>query len=89
MPSAPKRIQSRNHDSQRGTACARGYDRKWRSAAVLYRLDHPVCEDCKRALATDVHHPIKVADRPDLKLDPNNMMALCHECHAKRTAKGE
>ena len=37
----------------------------------------------------DVHHIIKLADRPELRDDATNLMSLCHSCHSKRTAAGE
>jgi 5-methylcytosine-specific restriction endonuclease McrA len=39
--------------------------------------------------ATESHHIAKIADRPDLRLDPANLMALCQSCHAIRTGRGE
>jgi 5-methylcytosine-specific restriction endonuclease McrA len=39
--------------------------------------------------ATDVHHVAKIANHPELRLDPLNLMALCRACHATRTGKGE
>jgi 5-methylcytosine-specific restriction protein A len=54
---------------------------------------HPVCVDCEeRGIvrpATDVHHVQKVADYPELELVESNCMALCHEDHSIRTARGE
>jgi 5-methylcytosine-specific restriction protein A len=39
--------------------------------------------------ATDVHHIQKLRDRPELKYEESNLMALCSKCHDRRTAKGE
>jgi hypothetical protein len=48
------------------------------------------CEAEGRAgAATDVHHKQKLRDRPDLKYEESNLVALCSEHHDKRTAKGE
>jgi 5-methylcytosine-specific restriction endonuclease McrA len=40
-------------------------------------------------VATDVHHVMKVAENPEMKLIESNCMALCHECHSARTGMGE
>lgn len=39
--------------------------------------------------ATDVHHVKKLKDRPDLKYEDENLMALCGMHHDQRTARGE
>lgn len=39
--------------------------------------------------ATDVHHIAKLRERPDMKYDEANLMALCKMHHTKRTARGE
>jgi 5-methylcytosine-specific restriction protein A len=39
--------------------------------------------------ATDVHHKQKLRDRPELKYEFDNLLALCSACHDSRTAKGE
>ncbi len=57
--------------------------------------EHPYCErqgKCGRLpasmrLATEVHHKQPVASRPDLRLDPANLEALCHACHSEITAR--
>lgn len=82
------------HDEYRGTAASRGYDRRWRAFRRWYLRRFPLCADClmreRRVVeATDVHHKVKVADRPDLQYEESNCMALCHECHSVRTARGE
>ena len=54
---------------------------------------NPLCADCtERGLVTpanEVHHLLKVRDRPDLKLDAENVRCLCESCHSTRTARGE
>ena len=53
----------------------------------------PLCRDCRSAgrltPARDVHHIVKLRERPDLRLDSDNVMPLCRPCHELRTARGE
>ena len=76
---------------QRGTSSARGYDGVWQRfrAWFLRQPENVVCADCKREASRDVHHKIKLRERPDLRLDPLNCMGLCGACHKARTARGE
>jgi len=47
-----------------------------------------MCEREGRIVAAEeVDHILTIADRPDLRLDPNNLRSLCHQCHAKVTAE--
>lgn len=95
MPNKPKTYspQGKSPDQQRGSAAKRGYDRQWRKFRIAFLRQHPLCEDClenKRVTAaTDVHHKIKVALNPRLKLVESNCKALCSACHDRRTALGE
>lgn len=67
------------------------YDRHWQKIRALYLANHPLCVDCQKegrlTPATEVHHIVKVknggSDRED------NLMALCHSCHSRRTQRGE
>lgn len=83
----------REQDRWRGSAASRGYDRTWRRVRLMYLAEYPLCADCealgRAQAATEVHHRAKVADAPERRLDPGNLMALCHECHASRTGRGE
>jgi hypothetical protein len=60
---------------------------------VALMRDGGMCQDCmdrmragigiKPNRATLVHHIIPRSERPDLELDPDNLRALCAECHEK------
>lgn len=83
---------ARQYDAWRGSSTSRGYDAAWRRVRVAYLAENPLCADCfphRLTPATEVHHVAKVADRPDLRLDFDNLKALCKACHSARTAKGE
>lgn len=67
------------------------YDRQWRNVRLKVLADEPLCIDCKSVgkvrPAQEVHHirPISVA--PHLRLNRNNLVPLCCECHDKRHGK--
>lgn len=75
---------------QRGSAASRGYDRRWQKKRRAFLREHPLCVACERAgltvAATDVDH-IK-PKRDGGTDDPENLQALCHACHSKKTASG-
>lgn len=80
------------HDKFRGSSSSRGYDYKWQQFRLRYLRANQLCLDCLKIglvePAVDVHHIHKLRDGGK-KLDPKNCMALCHECHAVRTNRGE
>ena len=52
---------------------------------VILRRDGYRCQNCKRygriREAVTVHHIQHLDDRPDLALDPQNLVSLCAACH--------
>ncbi len=91
---APKPAQAaRLYDRDRGSASSRGYDRTWQKFRRFILTQRPMCQDCQPegyvTAACEVHHVIKLTDRPDLRLDPDNVLALCTPCHSRRTGRGE
>lgn len=65
---------------------------KWRRMSNAYLRSHPLCEMCRQCgvvtPAVDVHHIISFTQFDGLKMletayNPNNLMALCKECHHK------
>ena len=97
MPSRPTPHHAAGHRARtadrRASAAARGYDRHWARARTAHLTEHPLCEDCRQhgrlAPATQVHHLVRVTERPDLMYTPDNMLSLCERCHSRRTARGE
>ena len=61
----------------------------WRKLRDTYMHKHPLCEEClkqgKVTPAEDIHHkksPFKGGEiNYNLLLDPENLMALCKDCH--------
>jgi 5-methylcytosine-specific restriction endonuclease McrA len=65
----------------------------WRRLRALFLVDEPLCHDCEQlgrlTPAVEVHHVQARRKRPDLALDPENLMGLCKPHHPARTARGE
>ena len=60
--------------------------RKWlRTRERVLRRDEYMCRECRRygrtTPATTVHHILPLEQRPDLKLNSQNLISLCNECH--------
>ena len=95
MPWSPKtnKIDKLKVAENRPSSSQRGYDNSWRTVRIYHLSNFPLCGDCltdgKFIPANEVHHKIKLKDRPDLRDEPSNLMSLCKSCHSKRTAKGE
>jgi 5-methylcytosine-specific restriction protein A len=83
----------RQRDHYRGNSRQRGYDNQWERFRLSYLRRHPLCADCEKQgkyiPATEIHHIRKLRDYPALKYEKSNLMGLCHECHSRRTIKGE
>ena len=85
--------QAASETATRESAARRGYDRAWQRTRLRVLSQRPLCEDCAErgdvAPATEVHHRVKIRVAPERKHDASNLVALCAECHATRTAAGE
>lgn len=57
------------------------YGRQWRNRALSYLRTHPVCERCRTAPATEVHHLIPVKRIRQSIVPDAYLQALCHTCH--------
>jgi 5-methylcytosine-specific restriction protein A len=77
----------------RESAARRGYDRKWAECRKAYLAAHPLCEDClaegRTAAAVLVHHKEPVDERPDLRLNWENLRGLCRNCHEIRHGRAK
>jgi len=40
-------------------------------------------------IGAELHHIVKLEARPELRLEPDNVLGLCSRCHKKRTDQGE
>ena len=82
-------------DRERGSGTQRGWSPKWAAFSKAYLADHPLCvsPECsalpvwRRPASTDVDH-IDGTGRNGLRAyDDDNLMALCHPCHSRKTAR--
>lgn len=68
-----------------GTTAERGYDNRWRRLSERYRAEFPLCQVCEsKAIVTpakQVHHIVKIGDNEDLRLNWDNLLAVCVDCH--------
>lgn len=59
-----------------------------RIRARRLRYDKYQCQECRKygrlIEATEVHHIKHLEDAPELALDFNNLVSLCHKCHNKQ-----
>lgn len=59
----------------------------WRNLAARFLQLHPLCRICMIRPAVCVHHIVPLAkmgaDLETRGLDPENLAALCDECHEK------
>lgn len=82
----------RRHDERRGSAAARGYDRRWQTVRAAYMAQYPLCGRCQmRGLvkqADMVHHIVAIADG-GARLDFDNLISLCWACHGKVGPSGD
>lgn len=59
-----------------------------RAQLTLVRRQEGCCAKCGRKLFGDngfgeMHHVLPVSERPDLALDLDNLVLLCHDCHVE------
>ena len=77
-------------DHHRGSSADRAYDGDWQHFRLYILRTRPICESehgCSQ-VAEEVHHICKVAARPDLRLDPENVQALCAAHHRALGGRG-
>ena len=71
----------------RSNAASRGYDSSWTRLSRQFRAANPLCERCAAegttTVADLVHHKVPVEERPDLRLDWNNLESICRTHHAR------
>lgn len=82
--SRQKSEDDKAYEQFRGSASARGYDRRWRDVRIKYLRAHPICERCRdrgRIAAAQLVHHIHPINEGGAKYDLKNMQALCNECH--------
>lgn len=62
----------------------------WRKLSKAFREEHPLCEEClkkgKYVPSEVADHIVRVEDGGE-PLDRNNLQALCHRCHNRKSGK--
>jgi len=62
---------------------------EWQNMRIYILYRDKTCRKCsteeRPVMAEEVDHIIDIADRPDLRLDPNNLQGLCKSCHSKKS----
>lgn len=95
MPSKPirhKAIESCKHTVARANGDHRKLlsTRRYRRFRLIVLANRPVCEESAcSSPALDIHHVRRLAKHPSDLCRADQVLALCHSCHSKRTAKGE
>lgn len=73
---------------KRKTTKEKGYDSRWKSMSENVRKERPLCEDCLEngivRPSAECHHVVPISVDRHRRLDPNNVVALCKECHHRR-----
>jgi len=63
--------------------------KKWQDMRIYILYRDKTCMICSTeehpVMAEEVDHIIDIVDRPDLRLDPQNLQGLCKSCHSKKT----
>lgn len=57
---------------------------RWARVRREHLRANPSCAACRNPHRLQVHHIVPFEDRPDLELDPSNLITLCmgfYECH--------
>ncbi len=70
----------------------RGYDSKWADLRAWYIREHPLCELCLakgETRAGQVVHHIRPLKEGGSRLDQENLMTLCNQCHAEVHGQGD
>lgn len=53
----------------------------WPAVRAAHLAKHPACEVCGRTDDIEVHHCLPFHERPELELDPDNLISLCRRDH--------
>ncbi|WP_147612315.1 HNH endonuclease signature motif containing protein [Treponema pectinovorum] len=63
------------------------HNTKWYNLRKQVKKEHPFCAYCGERQRLEVHHIRSVRDNPELMYDINNLLVLCHSCHAVETRR--
>ena len=83
-------IHQHDPSSVRGTTSQRGYDSAWEKLRSAKLSTDPFCQiqtHCQGMLAVEVDHRVKIRNRPELRLEWDNLQSTCIPCHRAKTAR--
>jgi 5-methylcytosine-specific restriction endonuclease McrA len=89
------RAREKRHGSHDKSTTERGYGWDWQCFRATVIRERPICEwmDTEHPgivkPSIELHHLTKIKHAPDRRLDPENVVALCEQCHDAATARGE
>lgn len=63
----------------RASAHARGYDHEFQTIRAEIFSENPICQNCGRWPAEELHHLVPIADGGDHSRE--NLIPLCRICH--------
>lgn len=78
-----EKLVNKKYEKTRETAVKRGYNTRWRKLRKMVLNEKPICEECERVPATEVHH--LNGDSRDNRME--NLQPLCKSCHSKTGVK--
>ncbi len=67
------------------------YSRQWKQISMLYRKQHPLCEECERngrIVKADLVDHIVAVNNSGSMWSWDNLQSLCMNCHNKKHSKG-
>ena len=85
---AKRQAENRARKRNRGGAVDPRSTRKWTSLSKRRRQRFPICETPGCDLPSEqTDHVIPVEENPKLAFRWSNLQALCHPCHARKSAE--
>ena len=88
----PKKDKPNRQETPKRKLRQKAYQsQSWKCLREVYMHQHPLCEEClkknKVTPAQSIHHIKSPFEKGvinyQLLLDPNNLMAVCNECHGE------
>lgn len=91
---AHRKAQRIEQDAARGSTTERGYDGAWKRLRSAFLRAHPLCmcDVCREGelfvtVAEVVDHIEPIEERPDLRLDWDNLRSMSKAHHDQHTAR--
>ena len=86
----PKKNYKPNPDTKEAVIKKEIYNtQQWKNLRKSMLMIHPLCQNCLRQLATDVHHIKEIStgetleEMKELAFNSGNLICLCKKCHSE------